>query len=187
MSTTTIRLKLSTKKKADQLRKGLSYDKYVSRLNDYVEKTNFDIERSPEDIPKLIKERTTAIIKIIRAFEKQYLGPTKHFTELILENNYDQTQKKEEQNTVSSDQIKDNVSDEKVLKLEKKIRFLEEELKKKSTSNIAQNVREDIIDIIDDIKNKSEDGTGQNNGKLLFSQFFFNQKIDLVRRKINRL
>lgn len=173
MKSTTIRISAETKKKMEVLKKGLSHDKYINRLNEYVEKENVDIEVSADNIPKLIKDRSSAIIKILRAFEKQYLTPIKSFSENSLELNLE--------NNIAFKNAKTDLIEE--IKTEK------EEIKtiEKIVNQVDEQKKDELLNLIKEVKEKGEEMSLKNADKVVYNPFFLYQKIDLILQKIERL
>lgn len=174
MKSTTIRISQETKKQMEVLKKGLSHDKYISRLNEYVARENVNLEVSVDNIPKLIRERAGATIKILRAFEKQYLVPIKTFTEnsleLHLENNIAlKKEKKEEEND-------DQSANKPEVKTIEKIVHQVDEAKKK-----------ELLSLVQEIKSKGEEAYVKNAEKVVYNPFFLHQKLDLILKKVERL
>ncbi|MEM6516929.1 MAG: BfmA/BtgA family mobilization protein [Bacteroidota bacterium] len=167
---TTIRISEETKQKTEKLKKGLSFDKYIRKLNEFVERENFDIETSVENIPKLVKDRSSAVIKILRALEKQYFIPIKSFSEKSLD-------------MLAQENFESNTTEplpEPEIKIEK-------ETIEKIVHKVDENRKKDILSLIYEIKEKGENVQIRNDEKVAYSPFYFNQKIDLLIQKMNRL
>lgn len=175
---TTVRVSNEVKKKAEALKGKLSFDSYISKMNLLVESQNIDLSDVGENIPRLIKDRTAAVIKILKAFEKQYLLTNKKYLELLI----DEKEPVEVQNVAVQ---KSNKEPELLREIEA-LKLENNQLKNKQP-NIAVDKKNELLQHIHEIEKKGEFKQKGNNHEMVYSSFFLKQKLDLLANKINAL
>lgn len=185
-----IRISPKTKNKLKLLKGSGTYDLCIDNLITQVE--IIGQSKQPE-VSDLVKKRTDAIIKILRAFEKDYLVKTKYHTEQILDKLYNEndslttgvTAPKMEPETIKLLARKD----ERIEALEKQLKTAissPEESRTLSPLETNAEAKTELLDIIEEIRNKGEEKLISGNYMTSINSFFFTQKLDLLRNKINK-
>ena len=176
---TTVRVSIDVKKKAEGLKGKISFDSYISKMNTLVEMQNIDLDDIGENIPKLIKERVGAQIKILRAFEKQYLIPTKRYLELLHEEKQTDTNQAPVIGT-KSQELENLRSENQRLKTELEAKDSPERM-------VPTELKNDLLRHIHEIKSKGKEVNRKNEHEVVYSSFFLTQKLDIIINKINAL
>lgn len=175
---TTIRVSQTTKNKMDVLRGKMSCDLWLDKLNDIVAKQKVNI-KTGDDLPKIFKGGTERIIKILRAFEKQYFGKTMNYSEQTLAKLYDDAELNSDDNTSSQ-------GSESTQELHEKIRLLEAKQVQNNT-NIDPYIIKDCIAKIDDIKTFGFSKKGLEDTEIVYRVQELNMALDIIKMKLSKL
>lgn len=175
---TSIRLLKKTKDKMEILKGSFSYNSYLEMVNDIVAKQKVNI-KTGDDLPKIFKGGTERIIKILRAFEKQYFGKTMNYSEQTLAKLYDDAELNSDDNTSSQ-------GSESTQELHEKIRLLEAKQVQNNT-NIDPYIIKDCIAKIDDIKTFGFSKKGLEDGEIAYRKQELDMSLDIIKMKLSKL
>ena len=182
MRNTNILVKSTTVERLKGKKGKNSHDTYLNLMLDYFDRNEITPFQDGVLNSVLINQNTERIIKILRAYERDYFKPTKSFSEYGATQSFEKNSPKNEPIEVKKDLVSNNSDLKKIEELESKIQLLELEKKQLSEKNTDSKIDRvlEILRTLDD-KKKEVHMSMSSQRETSFVEIFFNQKMESMR------